>query len=62
VAGLTVIEMIVWLTVTLTSGALTVAVAPEGFLRPIRVAVGDDVRELRAGDQHTFALTGAGEE
>jgi trehalose/maltose hydrolase-like predicted phosphorylase len=50
------------LTVTLASGALTVAVAPEGFLRPIRVAVGDDVRELRAGDRHTFALTGAGEE
>ena len=50
------------LKVTLASGALTVAVAPEGFLRPIRVAVGDDVRELRAGDQHTFALTGAGGE
>jgi trehalose/maltose hydrolase-like predicted phosphorylase len=50
------------LTVTLASGTLTVAVAPEGFLRPIRVAVGYDVRELGAGDQHTFALTSAGEE
>jgi len=28
----------------------------EGFSRPSRVAVGDEVRELRAGDQHTFAL------
>jgi trehalose/maltose hydrolase-like predicted phosphorylase len=50
------------LTVTLEAGALTVAVAPEGFLRPICVAVRDDVRELRAGDQHTFALTGGGED
>ena len=50
------------LTVTLASGTLTISVAPEGFLRPIRVAVGDDVRELRAGDRHTFALRGAGEE
>jgi trehalose/maltose hydrolase-like predicted phosphorylase len=42
--------------VTLADGGLTVAVHTEGFSRPIRVAVGDEVRELRAGDQHTFAL------
>ncbi len=44
------------ITVTLADGGLTVAVHAEGFSRPIRVAVGDEVRELRAGDQHTFAL------
>jgi trehalose/maltose hydrolase-like predicted phosphorylase len=42
--------------VTLADGGLTVAVHTEGFSRPIRVAVGDEVRELRAGDHHTFAL------
>ncbi|MGI8506398.1 MAG: glycoside hydrolase family 65 protein [Solirubrobacteraceae bacterium] len=42
--------------VTLADGGLTVAVHAEGFSRPIRVAVGDEVRELRAGGQHTFAL------
>ena len=42
--------------VTLADGGLTVAVRPEGFSRPIRVAVGDEVRELRAGDRRTFAL------
>jgi trehalose/maltose hydrolase-like predicted phosphorylase len=42
--------------VTLTDGGLTVVVHTEGFSRPIRVAVGDEVRELRAGDHHTFAL------
>jgi trehalose/maltose hydrolase-like predicted phosphorylase len=42
--------------VTLADAGLTVAVDAEGFSRPIRVAAGDEVRELRAGDQHTFAL------
>ena len=42
--------------VTLADGGLTVAVHTEGFSRPIRIAVGDEVRELRAGDHHTFAL------
>jgi trehalose/maltose hydrolase-like predicted phosphorylase len=42
--------------VTLGDGGLTVAVHAEGLSRPIRVAVGDEIRELRAGDQHTFAL------
>ena len=44
------------ITVTLADGGLTIAVHAAGFSRPIRVAVGDEVRELRAGDQHTFAL------
>jgi trehalose/maltose hydrolase-like predicted phosphorylase len=43
--------------VTLKDGGLTVVTHTEGFSRPIRVAVGDEVRELRAGDRHTFALT-----
>jgi trehalose/maltose hydrolase-like predicted phosphorylase len=42
--------------VTLADGGLTVVAHAEGFSRPIRVAVGDEVRELRAGDHHTFAL------
>jgi trehalose/maltose hydrolase-like predicted phosphorylase len=42
--------------VTLADGGLTVAVHAEGFSRPIRVAVGDEVRKLCAGDHHTFAL------
>ena len=42
--------------VTLADGELTVVAHTDGFSRPIRVAVGDDVRELRAGDRHTFAL------
>ena len=42
--------------VTLKDGGLTVVAHTKGFSRPIRVAVGDEVRELRAGDHHTFAL------
>ena len=42
--------------VTLKDGGLTVDVHTEGFSRPIRVAVGDAVRDLRAGDHHTSAL------
>jgi trehalose/maltose hydrolase-like predicted phosphorylase len=42
--------------VTLADGGLTVVAHTEGFSRPIRVAVGDEVRELCAGDHHTFAL------
>ena len=42
--------------VTLKDGGLTVAAHTEGFSRPIRVAVGDEVCELCAGDHHTFAL------
>ena len=44
------------MTVTLEHGELTVVVPAEGFSRPVRVAVGDEVRELCGGDRHTFAL------
>jgi trehalose/maltose hydrolase-like predicted phosphorylase len=44
------------LRVTLANGALTVAVPADGFSRPIRVALGDAVRELHAGDEHTFPV------
>jgi trehalose/maltose hydrolase-like predicted phosphorylase len=42
--------------VTLADRRLTVAVQTDGFSRAIRVAVGDEVRDLRAGDHYTFAL------
>jgi len=44
------------LLVSLADGRLTVAAHQEGVSRPIRVGVGDDVRELRAGDECTFSL------
>ncbi len=44
------------LLVTVGRSRLTMAAHPEGMSRPIRVAVGDDVRELRAGDLCTFDL------
>ncbi len=43
--------------VTLTGDHLTLAVHPEGASRPVRVAVRDDVRELRPGDQAVFELS-----
>jgi hypothetical protein len=42
--------------VTLEDGGLTVVAHTEGFSRPIRVAVGDEVCDLCAGDDHTFSL------
>jgi trehalose/maltose hydrolase-like predicted phosphorylase len=42
--------------VTLGGGELTVVVDTEGFSRPIRVGVGDEVRELCAGDRCAFRL------
>lgn len=42
--------------VTFAEDRLTVAVHREGGSPPIRVAVRDDVRELRAGDRCTFEL------
>ena len=42
--------------VTLENGELTVVADAEGFSRPVRVGVGDDVRELCAGDRWTFPL------
>ena len=43
--------------VTLTGDLLTLAVHPEGASRPVRVAVRDDVRGLRPGDQTMFELS-----
>jgi trehalose/maltose hydrolase-like predicted phosphorylase len=43
--------------VTLTGDHLTLAVHPEGASRLVRVAVRDDVRELRPGDQTVFELS-----
>jgi len=42
--------------VTLENGELTVVADAEGFSRPVRVGVGDDVRELSAGDRWAFPL------
>jgi trehalose/maltose hydrolase-like predicted phosphorylase len=42
--------------VTLESGELTVVADAEGFSRPVRVGVGDEVHELCAGDRCAFAL------
>jgi trehalose/maltose hydrolase-like predicted phosphorylase len=44
------------LRVELGQARLTVGAHPEGASRPIRVAVGDEVRELCPGDRHTFEL------
>jgi trehalose/maltose hydrolase-like predicted phosphorylase len=44
------------LRVTLEHGELTVVADAEGFSRPVRVGVGDEVRELSAGDRWTFVL------
>jgi trehalose/maltose hydrolase-like predicted phosphorylase len=44
------------LRVTLASGELTVIADAEGFSRPVRVGVGDEVRELCAGDRWVFSL------
>jgi trehalose/maltose hydrolase-like predicted phosphorylase len=42
--------------VTLREGELHVSAHGEGMSRPIRVGVGDEVRDLCPGDSHTFAL------
>jgi trehalose/maltose hydrolase-like predicted phosphorylase len=42
--------------VTVADGTLTLTAHPEGVSRPIRVAVGDDARELCPGDRFTFEL------
>jgi trehalose/maltose hydrolase-like predicted phosphorylase len=42
--------------VVLDRGGMTLAVHPEGVKRPIRVAVGDEIRELCPGDRCTFEL------
>jgi len=42
--------------VTLERGELTVVADAEGFSRPVRVGVGDEVHELCAGDRCAFPL------
>jgi len=44
------------LRVTLEGGELTVVADAEGFSRPVRVGVGDEVHELCAGDRWAFPL------
>ena len=46
-----------YMRVRLADGELTVTANPEGFSKPIKVGVGDDVRELCPGDTSSFALT-----
>jgi trehalose/maltose hydrolase-like predicted phosphorylase/beta-phosphoglucomutase-like phosphatase (HAD superfamily) len=47
------------MTVSLRGSELTVSALADGSSAPIRVGVGDDVRELRGGERATFALAGA---
>jgi trehalose/maltose hydrolase-like predicted phosphorylase len=47
------------LTVTVEGGELTVTAEPEGFSRPIDVCVGDDIRQLGAGESCTFVVSPA---
>ena len=42
--------------VTLQRGELTVVADAEGFSRPVRVGVGEEVRELHAGERWTTAF------
>jgi trehalose/maltose hydrolase-like predicted phosphorylase len=44
------------LRVTLADGQLTIAAHPEGVSRPIKVGVGDEVRDFCPGDVYTFGL------
>jgi len=44
------------LQVTLEGGVLRIAAYSEGFNEPIKVSVGDEVRELSSGDRCEFAL------
>ena len=44
------------LRVTLAGGKLMLAAHREGVRRPISVGVGNEVRELRAGERCTFEL------
>jgi len=45
-----------YLGVTIEGGRLNVTADPEGFSRPIKVSIGDEVRELGAGGSASFAL------
>jgi trehalose/maltose hydrolase-like predicted phosphorylase len=42
--------------VTLDGGQLRVAARPDGFHQSVKVAVGEAVREIRAGESHVFEL------
>jgi trehalose/maltose hydrolase-like predicted phosphorylase len=44
---------------SLADGRLTVSVRSEGACDPVRIGVGDEVRELFPGDACSFALAGA---
>jgi trehalose/maltose hydrolase-like predicted phosphorylase len=44
------------LNVSIAAGRLTVTAHPEGVSRPIKVAVGDDVREICGGEECTFEI------
>ena len=46
--------------VTVEGGELTVVALADGFTRPIRVGVGDEVRELDAGERCTFTIAARG--
>jgi trehalose/maltose hydrolase-like predicted phosphorylase len=42
--------------VSLEGRKLTIAVQDNGFEHPIKVGVGDEEREIRAGEEHTFEI------
>ena len=45
------------LRVSIAGHELTVLAMPEGFRGPVRIGVGDEVRELGAGDSCVFTLS-----
>ena len=45
------------LRVSIAGHELTVHAMPEGFRGPVRIGVGDEVRELGAGDSWVFNLS-----
>ena len=45
------------LRVSITGHELTVHAMPEGFRGPVRIGVGDEIRELGAGDSWVFTLS-----
>jgi trehalose/maltose hydrolase-like predicted phosphorylase len=44
------------LEVKLEGDKLTVAAQSDGFSQPIKVGVGNQIQEIKAGERHTFAL------
>ncbi len=47
------------ITVSLSGDELSVDAPPDGYSAPIRVGLGDEVRELRGGDSAKFTIAGA---